>query len=159
MLIVKTVILCLIFFLICYVNTGSDEKNLIGLRSYPLSVQEKVRNNDKFKDKVKPVNLVKVFISNLILFSIIFLIVFYFGRSNGFIKNFIDLLICGQIINAFDYYVIDLLWWRNSSRIRFSFIPDKKEYQDKTMHYQSFLRGIIMYILVAVIDAIILTII
>lgn len=39
--------LCLLFWLICYLNTGSDKNNMIGFRSY-----------------TKEVNMTKVLISN-----------------------------------------------------------------------------------------------
>ena len=31
---------CFLFWLICYANPGSDEKNMRGFRSYPKEVQE-----------------------------------------------------------------------------------------------------------------------
>ena len=44
-----------------------------------------------------------------------------------------------------------------SSRIRFSDIPEKEKYQNPKQHIDSFKRGTIMYLIVAVIDGIILT--
>ena len=37
-------------------STGTDEKNMFGLRSYPIEVQETIRNSEKYKNKVKPTN-------------------------------------------------------------------------------------------------------
>ena len=48
---------------------------------------------------------------------------------------------------------IDLLWWRNTKRIRFSCAPDKSLYQDPKKHIGSFVRGAVMYVIVAVIPA------
>lgn len=31
--------LCLLFWLICFLNTGNDTKNMLGFRSYPKEVQ------------------------------------------------------------------------------------------------------------------------
>ena len=49
--------------------------------------------------------------------------------------------------------MIDLLWWRNTKRIRFSFLPEKAPYQDPEKHIGSFLRGIPLFAAVAAISA------
>jgi len=36
-------------WLSCFLLTGTDEKNLIGLRSYPIEVQEIIKKNEKYK--------------------------------------------------------------------------------------------------------------
>lgn len=159
MLVVECIIICLIMWLICFLSTGTDEKNLIGLRSYPLEVQEIIRNNEKYKNKVKQTNILKVFVSNLIMFVIVLFMFGIFIKSDNFKTNFINVLILGEVLNLFDLIVIDLLWWRNTKRIRFSEIPEKEKYQNPKQHIDSFLRGMIMYLLVAIIDGILLTII
>jgi len=159
MLIVECLIICLIMWLICFFSTGTDEKNLIGLRSYPPEVQEIIKNNEKYKNKVKQTNILKVFVINLIMFAIVLFIFGIFIKSDKFKINFINILILGEVLNLFDLVVIDLLWWRNTKRIRFSEIPEKEKYQNPKQHIDSFLRGMIMYLLVAIIDGILLTII
>lgn len=159
LLLIECLILCLVMWLICFLATGSDEKNLAGLRSYPLEIQEYIRNNKKYKDKVKPTNTIKIFISNLIMFIIILFIFGIFLKTDNFKTNFLNILILGEILNLFDLIVIDLIWWRNTKRIRFSEIPEKEKYQNPKLHIESFLRGIVMYLLVAIIDGLILTII
>lgn len=159
MLVVECIIICLIMWLICFLSTGTDEKNLIGLRSYPLEVQEIIRNNEKYKNKVKQTNILKVFVSNLIMFVIVLFIFGIFIKSDNFKTNFINVLILGEVLNLFDLVIIDLLWWKNTKRIRFSEIPEKEKYQNPKQHIDSFLRGMIMYLLVAIIDGILLTII
>lgn len=155
---IECIIICAVMWLICFLNTGSDEKNLIGLRSYPTEVQETIRNSEKFKDKVKPTNLVKVFLSNLVMFVVVILVFGLFTKSDKFLTNFLNALILGEVLNLFDLVVIDLLWWRNTKRIRFSDIPEKEAYQNPKQHVDSFLRGIIMYLLVALIDGLLLTV-
>jgi len=144
---------------VCFLLTGTDEKNIIGLRSYPLEIQKMIRNNEKYKNKVKQTNMIKVFIMNVIMFVIVLFIFGIFIKSNDFKTNFINIFILGEVLNLFDLVVIDLLWWRNTKRIRFKDIPEKEIYQNPKQHIDSFLRGIIMYLLVAIIDGIILTII
>lgn len=158
------VFLCLLFWLICYLNTGSDKKNMLGYRSYPKAVQDLVKK-DEVLCKMVPgeINLVKVFISNLILFTVIFLIVGliikFASGFNGFWDTFIYFLLLGEIMNLFDLVVIDLLWWRNTSRIRFSCVSDKALYQDPSVHLASFYRGTIMYLLVALLVSCIISLI
>lgn len=159
MLIIECIIICITMWLICFLSTGTDEKNLKGLRSYPLEIQDFIRNNTKYKDKVKETNLSKVFISNTILFTIVLFIFGIFIKSDNYINNFLNVLILGEILNLFDLIVIDLLWWRNTPRIRFSDIPEKEKYQESKKHFESFFRGVIMYLLIAIIDGILLTII
>ena len=62
-------------------------------------------------------------------------------------------------MNLFDLVVIDLIWWRNTKRIRFQDVPEKKAYQNPKQHIDSFVRGVLMYLLVAIIDGLILTVI
>ena len=158
------VFLCLLFWFICYLNTGSDKKNMIGYRSYPKAVQDLVKK-DEVLCKMVPgeINLVKVFISNLILFTVIFLIVGliikFTSGFNGFWDAFVYFLLLGEIMNLFDLVVIDLLWWRNTSRIRFSCVSDKALYQDPSVHLASFYRGAIMYLLVALLVSCIISLI
>ena len=92
--------------------------------------------------------MIKVFISNLIMFSIILFIFGLFIKTENFTGNFINVLILGEVLNLFDLVVIDLLWWRNTKRIRFSDIPEKEKYQDPKQHIGSFERGIIMYLII-----------
>lgn len=158
-----TIGLCLLFWGICYLNTGNDEKNMIGFRSYPSEVQELVKK-DPVLGKLAPkeINMIKVLISNFILFTVIFLIVgliikFTVG-FNGFMDAFVYFLILGETLNLFDLVVIDLLWWRNTKRIRFSCVPDKKLYQNPSVHIASFSRAIVMYLMIALLVAAILTV-
>lgn len=44
MKLVVAVVFYLVYWGICYLATGTDKKNLIGLRSYPEEVQECVRD-------------------------------------------------------------------------------------------------------------------
>ena len=158
-LMIECIIICVIMWIVCFLLTENDYKNLSGLRSYPIEVQDVIKKNEKYKDKIKPINMIKVFISNLFMFSIILFIFGLFIKTENFIGNFINILILGEVLNLFDLVVIDLLWWRNTKRIRFSDIPEKEKYQDPKQHIGSFERGIIMYLIIAVIDGIILTII
>lgn len=154
--------MCLLLWIICYLNTGNDKKNMFGFRSYPKEVQDLVKKDPMLGANAPAnINMVKVLAENAILFTIIFLIIGvvlkYTVGFDGFMDAFIYFLILGETLNLFDLLIIDLLWWRNTARIRFSCVPDKRLYQNPTVHINSFLRGIIMYLVIAVITAGILT--
>lgn len=150
-------ILCLIFFGLCFLGTGTDEKNLKNYMSYPDEVQAKIKRIGDYQGKFKETSKTSTFIANFIIFSILFLILGLKIRQESFVQNFIALLILGQGLNVFDLVVIDLMWWRNTNRIRFSKIPEKSLYQNPKKHIEAFERALLMYFLIALLDGYILT--
>lgn len=161
--IISTGVLCLVFWGMCYLGTGGDEKNIKNYACYPNEAQVFAKQNEKLAGKIKNDNLlvepnpVKTFLSNFILFGIVLFIIGIFVRSDSFAINFIRLSIIGQGLNLFDYIVIDLLWWRNTKRIRFSGTEDKPElYRNPKKHTQSFIKGILLFLIIAVCDGLIL---
>lgn len=157
-LLIECVVLCLLMWLICFLGTGTDDKNLKSFQSYPLKVQEIIRKDNRYKGKYNNPSEVKTFIANLMMFTVIILFFGFFIIQDSFLKNFVALLILGQVLNVFDLLVIDLLWWRNSKRVRFKAIDNKELYKDPKKHIDAFLRAIVMFTLVALIDGFILTI-
>ena len=160
----KWLIMFIFYFLywgICYLCTGTDEKNLMGLRSYPINVQKIVR--EKMDNAPKAKSIPNILISNILLFTIVFSIMGLLFKNiynfNNYLSAFIYFLLLGEGLGLFDLSIIDLLWWRNTKRIRSSFLTDKQYYQDPKMHIDSFLRGIPLFIVVAIISALITTII
>ena len=154
---IETIILCIIFFLLCFGGTGTDDKNLKSYSSYPDKVQNQIKEIIEYQGRFKESNKIIVFISNFLLFLPLFFILGLFIRENNFYHNFICLNIIGQSLNIFDLLIIDLLWWRNTKRIRFTKIPEKELYQNPQKHIQSFIRGFILYLRIAIIDGYILT--
>lgn len=78
---------------------------------------------------------------------------------NGFEPAFWFFQALGEGLGLFDLVIIDMLWWRNTKRIRFSFLLEKAPYQDPGKHIGSFLRGIPLFAAVAVVSAGIVTMI
>lgn len=164
--IIETVALCLVFWGMCYFSTGGDDKNIKSYACYPDEVQKFVKKNEKLAEKIKNANLlvtpnpIKTFLSNFVVFGVVIFILGIFVRSDSFVTNLIRLSVIGQGLNLFDYVVIDLLWWRNTKRIRFSGTEYNKElYQDPQKHTQSFIRGILLFFIVALVDGLILSLI
>lgn len=162
MWILVAVLFYLLYWGICFLCTGGDQKNLLGLRSYPKEVQERVRAEKSLAGKVpaaKPV--AAVLISNLVLFTVVFSLLGIVLKNvlalDSYLSAFLYFLLLGEGLGLFDLLVIDLLWWRNTRRIRFSFLPKKEAYQDPAMHVDSFLRGIPIFAVVAALTAGIVT--
>lgn len=150
--IIETAILCAVFFLLCYLGTGTDEKNLKSYSSYPDEVQNRIRNIAEYRGQFKERNRAAIFASNFLLFLGLLFILGLPVRRENFGHNFLALSIMGQGLNVFDLFVIDLLWWRNTARIRFTKIPERASYQNPRKHIEAFGRGAIMYLLIALID-------
>ena len=147
---------------ICFLCTGTDKKNLAGLRSYPDAVQSIVR--ERMGDEApKEKSIPAILVSNLVLFTVVFCMIGFAFRGvlafDGFFSAFLYFLILGEGLGLFDLLVIDLLWWRNTERIRFSFLQEKAIYQDPSKHVGSFLRGIPLFAVIAALSAWIVTLI
>lgn len=101
MRVLVAIVFYLVYWLCCFLGMGTDKKNLLGLRSYPDAVQRAVRAHPVLGLALKNV-----------------LGLYDFGTAFWFF------LALGE--GLFDLVIIDLLWWRNTKRIRFSFLPWKK---------------------------------
>ena len=161
----KIIIAIAFYFLywgVCFLGTGTDKKNLVGLRSYPEMVQNRVRNDPQLgKDAPKARSTAAILLSNLLLFTVVFsalgLALKGVLNLDGYLSAFWYFLAFGEGLGLFDLTVIDLLWWRSTKRIHFSFLPEKKYYQDPKKHIESFLRGIPLFAAIAALTALIVT--
>ena len=161
----KIIVAAAFYFLhwgVCFLGTGTDKKNLMGLRSYPDAVRDRVQSDPRLgKDVPKARSTVAVLLSNLLLFTALFSVLGLALKSvlnlNSYLSAFWYFLVFGEGLGLFDLLVIDLLWWRNTKRIRFSFLPEKKYYQDPKKHIGSFLRGIPLFAAIAALTALVVT--
>ena len=154
---IETTALCIVFFLSCFLGTGTDEKNLKSYSSYSEEDQYLISEIAEYRGRYKDHSKASVFFLNCLLFVFLFFILGRFIRDSSFLQNFVSLTIMGQSLNAFDLLVIDLLWWRNTKRIRFTKIPEKELYRNPKKHIWSFIRGVAMYLIIALADGYILT--
>ena len=109
------------------------QENLMGLRSYPEEVQNRVRSDHQLGKAVpKRKSTAAVWLSNLLLFTVVFSALGLALRGvlnlDGYLSAFWYFLAFSEGLGLFDLLVIDLLWWRNTKRTRFSFLPEKKYY-------------------------------
>ena len=163
MKIVVAIVFYLLHWGVCYLGTGTDRKNLIGLRSYPDAVQQRVRNDPQLGEAVpKEKSAAAVLLSNLLLFTALFSLSGLALKSvlnlNNYLSAFWYFLALGEGLGLFDLLVIDLLWWRSAKRIRFSFLPEKESYQDPKKHIESFWRGIPLFAVAAALAALVVTV-
>ncbi len=155
---VKTVCLCLVFWGFCYLGTGTDEKNLKGLSAYPDVIQKHVKADPVLGSKVKSVSPFLSFLSNLVLYTVLLLVLCFFDRKEGFLPNFWNVLLLGEVLNLFDFLVIDMLWWRHTKRVRFTGTENQPElYQNPKNHFISFLKGVLMFFFAALLVALVLS--
>nr|WP_072515222.1 ABC transporter permease [Ndongobacter massiliensis] len=152
MFLTETIILCAVFFILCILGTGTDDKNLKHYMSYPDEVQKRIRQIKEYQGRFKETSILAIWMANFLLFAVLFFALGIFIRTENFMHNFTVLFIAGQTINVFDLIVIDLLWWRNTKRIRFSKIPQKQLYQNPKKHVEAFIRAFLMYFVVALLD-------
>ena len=153
----ETIVLCIVFFLLCYLGTGTDEKNLRSYSSYPDKVQDRIKNITEYQGRFKENNKAATFLSNLLLFLVVLFVLGLIIREKNLWHNFLALSVIGQGLNFFDLFIIDLLWWRNTKRIRFTKIPEKGLYQNPRKHIEAFGRAFVMYAIVALVDGFLLT--
>ncbi len=164
MKIIIAVAFYLLYWFCCFLGTGTDRKNLFGLRSYPDEVQRLVKNEPSLALYLpKEKTILSILFGNLLLFTVVFSVLGVTLKSvlglTDYWSAFIYFLILGEGLGMFDLFVIDLLWWRNTKGIRFSFLPEKEAYQDPKKHVGSFVRGIPFFAVVAAISTGIVTLI
>lgn len=145
--IITAFLFCLSYWFCCFLGTGTDGKNLVGLRSYPDAVQAAVREHPMLgKAAPKEKSTLSILLGNLLLFTAVFSVLGFALKDvlglRDFETAFWFFLVLGEGLGLFDLAVIDLLWWRNTKRIRFSFLQEKSCYQDPSKHIGSFLRGV-----------------
>lgn len=149
--------LCALLFLACYLGTGTDERNMRSFYRYPVAVQEAVAHDPRLSSLVPPRRSAAAsFVANLALFAVVLVGAGLFVRAGSLWRQFGILLAIGEGLNAFDLVVIDLLWWRNSLRVRIGGIGDPSLYRDPSPHVASFLRGIPMFALAALAASLVL---
>ncbi len=162
--IITAVAFYFLYWFFCFLSTGTDKKNLLGLRSYSDEVQKIVKNEPSLAYCLpKEKSILSILFGNFLLFTVVFSVLGITLKSvlglTDYLSAFIYCLILGEGLGVFDLLVIDLLWWRNTKRVRFSFIPEKQAYQNPKKHVGSFLRGIPLFAVVAAITTRIVTLI
>ena len=142
----------------CWLGTGSDEKNIRNFSTYPDEVQKIVKARPELSGNIRQRGPAAIFAGNLLLFTALLFAMGLLTRQEYFAGNFLNTLLLGQALNLFDFLVIDLLWWRHTKRVRFSGTEESPElYADPRKHFYAFLRGVLLFLAVALINGYLLT--
>ena len=88
---IETTALCIVFFLLCFLGTGTDEKNLKNYSSYPDEDQNLINEIAKYRGRYKDSRKAKVFLLNFLLFLFLFFILGLFIRDSSFLQYFVSL--------------------------------------------------------------------
>lgn len=143
-------VLYILFFVMCYINTGTDKKNMTSYYSYPNVIQEQIKKDADLKKFIpKEKNYLQSFISNFVLFFIVFIVVGVILKCFDFKFSFIFFLIMGEGLNLFDLLIIDCCWFVRSKRTRFNNIGTPEMYVEYRKHFISFLNAVPIFIAVA----------
>ena len=87
----------------------------------------------------------------LIVFAIIFAIIINrFNGANSFMAGFINSYIIWLIIDWYDAFVLDCIWFCHSKRVRIPGTEDMKEYKNYWFHIKQSLIGMILGIPVCI---------
>lgn len=146
-----------LFFLMCYINTGSDKKNMKSYYSYPDEIQNLIRKDKELSRLIpKESNYITSFVSNFVMFLVVFMAAGFIVNSHKFSETFLYFLLMGEGLNLFDFLVIDCYWFTRTKRTRFENIGNPKMYVGYKKHFISFVKAIPVFFSAALVGAIIL---
>lgn len=83
---IETTALCIVFFLLCFLGTGTDEKNLKNYSSYPDEVQNLINEIAEYRGRYKEHSKAAVFLLNFLLFLFLFFIWDCLSETAAFCK-------------------------------------------------------------------------
>lgn len=159
---VVAAVLYALYFSMCYLGTGSVQKNMrwTNYSCYPDGLQEKIRKDERLSGMI-PAEKGRAasFLSNLVLFTVVFALVALALGFDGFTGAFVYLLVLGEGLNLFDLLVIDMCWWKHSARPRIEGLGEEADYWDASKHVGSFVRALAVFALAAALAAAIVQVI
>lgn len=152
------IILYALFFLMCYLGTGTVKKNMKSFYSYPDEIQNRIKKNEVLVDMIpSKKSSLSSFVSNMFMFTVVFCLIGLLFPTKNFSSLFLYYLLLGQGLNLFDLFVIDLLWWRNTKRTHIAGLDVESDlYKNPKKHIEAFYRGIVMFLCAALISAVII---
>lgn len=157
-IIIETIILGLIFTIMVY----KMSRNPIGeLYNYPPKIQERVKSLEQYKDKIptqkkkKSVKLVAV----IVIIIVISLIMKYINGYNTFLDGFMYSFIIWSIINWYDAFVLDCIWFCHSKQFVIKGTEDMvEEYHNYWFHIKGSMIGEIIGLIVCLIVGLVVSI-
>lgn len=87
--IITAFLFCFFYWFCCFLCTGTDKKNLLGLRSYPDAVRVAVREHPVLGKSVpKKKSLVSILLGHLLLFTVVFSLLGLVMKKDLGLKDF-----------------------------------------------------------------------
>lgn len=120
------------------------KKPLSYFYDYPKEVQARMRTLPQYKDKIPPrasVNLKKK-IPAFVAILIILALVAWFSGARGFGMGALYAFGLFMVVNLFDTFILDMIWFCHSSRIRLPGTEDMvKEYNSIRKYWLDLVKG------------------
>lgn len=103
-----------LYWLCCFLGTGTDKKNLAGLRSYPDAVQQAVREHPVLgKTAPKEKSIISILLGNLLLFTVVFAVLGLTLKNplglNSFGATFLFFLALSEVLSLSILYLYLLI--------------------------------------------------
>lgn len=140
-LLIEIILLCIIFTFMVYIMS----KNPIStLYNYPPNIQKKVESMKEYKDKIptKENKIITKIAVSIIIIIMVSLILRYVNHYTTFKEGFIYSLLIWTIINLYDVFVMDILWFCHSKKFIFKGTEDIiNEYRNYWFHIKQGIIG------------------
>lgn len=147
-LVIESIIFCLLFTLMVYIISRDPIKTLY---NYPPKIQERVKSLKEYKDII-PTNknkvMAKVFAS-IIFLTIICLLLRYVNGYTGFVDSFCYGFLLWTIVNLYDLFVLDIIWFCHDKYFIFKGTEDMvDEYHNYLFHLKGFFIGEVLALII-----------
>lgn len=140
-ILIESIVLCALFTLMVYVMSREPIKTLY---NYPPKIQERVKSLDEYKDQI-PTNEEKMsakIIAAIVIAIIISFVLKYFNGCDNFVDAFCNGFLVWTIVNAYDAFIIDCLWFCRDKYFVFKGTEDMvDEYHNYWFHIKESLKG------------------
>lgn len=122
---------------------------LLMISNYPPKIQEKVYKLGLVEKEENPImkKIGKMIFLGFVIGVILYL--YYEVRDYSFI--FYKALILTNVINLYDFLVLDLIWFCHSEGVKIKGTEDMEEYSDMKFHFIGFLKGLVISLIISLI--------
>lgn len=153
---VECILLCVFFTVMVYIMSRNP---IATLYNYPPKIQERVKSIEEYKDKIPTTKnkvLAKVTAAILIII-IVSLILKFVNGYDSFVEGFKYSFLIWTVVNFYDAFIIDIMWFCHSKYFRFKGTEDLvNEYENYLFHIKESLKGEIIGALACLIIGIII---
>jgi len=158
-MVIETIFLCVLFTIGVLIMAKEPIKTLY---NYPPKIQERVKSLDEYKDKI-PTNKNKIaakLTASVVIIAVVSIIMRYVNGYTTFMDAFLNSFIIWTIVNFYDAFIIDCLWFCHDKKFVFKGTEDMvDEYHNYWFHIKGSLIGEIIGLIVCIIVGIIVSII